>query len=170
MRIKLFVYHLRQDDPQKCSALRLKKFGLVKVIYNLKALPKNTVILDPFSEKAFSGADRGIIEKYGLTAIDCSWVSADEIFKLRVRGVPRCLPYLVAANPINYGAIGKLSTTEAFAAALFITGYREQAEEILLKFKWGPTFLAMNKEPLELYSRAKDSNEIIEFQRQFMES
>jgi pre-rRNA-processing protein TSR3 len=166
--IKLYVYHLRQDDPKKCTALKLKKFGLVEIIYRLKYLPRKTLILDPFAEKALSPADATIVRRYGLTAIDCSWIQADEAFKIRMKGFPRCLPYLVAANPVNYGAIGKLSTVEALAAALIIIGEERQAHLLLSKFKWGPSFLTLNKEPLSLYQKAKSSGEVILIQKQFL--
>ncbi|GAI31710.1 unnamed protein product, partial [marine sediment metagenome] len=47
-------------------------------------------------------------------------------------------------------------------------GDKTRAEEILNKFKWGPTFLELNREPLEAYARAKDSTEIVILQRQFI--
>ena len=166
--IKLFVYHLKQDDPKKCTALRLGRFGLARIIYNARRLPQGAVMLDPFSEIAFSPADRASIERNGLVAIDCSWIHADECFKLSARGQSRCLPYLVAANPVNYGKIGKLTTVEALAAALYIVGYREYSEKILSLFKWGEIFLKLNVELLDLYSNAKDSGEVIKIQKKFM--
>ena len=82
--------------------------------------------------------------------------------------VPRALPYLVAANPTYYGRPTTLSTAEALAAALFILGDEAHAKEILNIFKWGPTFLDLNREPLEAYAHAKDSTEVVALQRQFM--
>jgi pre-rRNA-processing protein TSR3 len=82
--------------------------------------------------------------------------------------VPRSLPYLVAANPTHYGRPTILSTAEALSAALFILGERDRAKELLDLFKWGPTFLGLNRELLEVYARARDSAEVIFLQREFM--
>ena len=65
---------------------------------------------------------------------------------------------MLAGNPTNYAVRGKLSTAEALAAALFITGFATEAQRVLSLFKWGPTFLALNREPLEAYAEASLSN------------
>jgi pre-rRNA-processing protein TSR3 len=77
---------------------------------------------------------------------------------------------LIAANPVNYGKPTKLSTVEALAAALFILGFREKAERLLSVFKWGSSFLSLNKELLETYAGAHNSSEVVELQREFMSS
>jgi pre-rRNA-processing protein TSR3 len=75
---------------------------------------------------------------------------------------------LVAANPVNFGKPTKLSTVEALAAALYIAGFNEQAIELLSKFKWGPQFIILNNDLLLGYARAKNSTDIINTQREFM--
>ena len=166
--LRLYIYHMKQCDPRKCTGLKLRRFGLAKLVYRIQSLPSRAVILDPYSEKAFSPADRKIIERHGLVAVDCSWAHIGEVLNLRKQKISRCLPYLITANPVNYGQVGKLSTAEAFAAALYIIGKREQAERLLSIFKWGSTFITLNKEPLDLYRKAKDSTEVVSIQKQFM--
>jgi pre-rRNA-processing protein TSR3 len=166
--VRISVYHAKQCDPKKCSTLKLKRFGIVRVVHRVKLLPKGAVILNPFSKKAFSPADRKRIEYKGLAAIDCSWIHADEVFELNMRGASRCLPYLIAANPVNYGVPTKLSTVEALAAALYIADFKQEAENLLSIFKWGSHFIHLNKEFLDAYAKAHDSSEIIKLQKSFL--
>lgn len=162
------VYHAKQCDPKKCSTLKLKRHNLVRVVHRTREIPRGAVILNPFTSKAFSPTDRQILEKRGLTALDCSWVHAKEVFKSSGNWAARCLPYLVAANPVNYGKPTKLSTVEALSAALYIAGFHEQAEELLSKFKWGLQFITLNRELLDAYAQAKDSTEVVEVQLDFL--
>jgi len=37
-RIRLFVYHADEDDPKKCSAKKMYKFGFVKLEKNIKKI------------------------------------------------------------------------------------------------------------------------------------
>ena len=41
-----------------------------------------------------------------------------------------------------------MSQVRRVAAALYIASFREQAEELLSKFKWGLQFITLNKELL----------------------
>jgi len=167
-QVRIVVYNARQCDPKKCTALKLKRFGLVRQVVQLRFLPKRGVVLNPFSETAFSPADRERVEEFGLVGLDCSWEHAEKVLLKHVRGTSRCLPILVAGNPVNFGKLTKLTTAEALAAALYIAGFSGQANELLSVFKWGHTFLEMNHERLESYAGARDSTEVVELQNRLM--
>ncbi|KYK34610.1 MAG: hypothetical protein AYK22_05120 [Thermoplasmatales archaeon SG8-52-3] len=167
--MKLIIYHTNEDDPKKCSARKLQKFGFAKLETNLKKIPKGTIILSPFEEKSISKEDLDIALRYGITVVDCSWKTAESCFKFLDKNYnKRALPFVVAANPVNYGKPFKLSTLEAFATALFIFDEIEHAKKILNLYKWGPHFLELNKEPLEDYRKAKNSNEVINIMRHYI--
>jgi pre-rRNA-processing protein TSR3 len=169
--INLYIYHLNQDDPRKCTATKLSKFGLAKVEHRLGLLPYGSVVLNPFAKKALSKEDLNLVIKHGILVLDCSWDRAEEMFKILKKGkkmYPRALPFLVAVNPVNYGKPFKLSTVEAFAAALIILGLKSQAERILSIYKWGPHFLELNAEPLEEYANAENSEEIVKIQESYV--
>jgi len=74
------------------------------------------------------------------------------------------LPILIAGNPTNYAKATKLSTVEAIAGALFIAGFKDEAEKMLSIFTWGHTFMELNAELLEDYAAAKDSTDIVRMQ------
>ena len=162
------VYHAKQCDPKKCTALKLSRHGLIRIVSQLRFLPKRAIVLNPFSETAFSPADRQRIEQHGLVALDCSWEHAEKVLSGHVRGTSRCLPLLVAGNPVNFGKPTKLTTVEALAAALIIAGFEEEARELLSVFTWGHTFLDLNGERLGKYSTARNSAEVVELQKTFM--
>lgn len=156
MEVSLYVIHFKEDDPRRCTAAKLKRFGFVKYV----KLPKG-IILDPFSEIVLSPSDRPIAEGRGITTIDGSW---EKILlgarHMKFRGARRSLPFLLASNPTNYAVGRKLSTAEAFAATLYILGWKEEARRIMSLFKWGHTFFQLNLPALELYSKAKNSEEV----------
>ena len=166
--MKLIVYHFGQDDPKKCTAQRLLKFGEVKFVKNVRGLPDNCILLNPFSKEVLSPLDTKY-SKNGISALDCSWAEAErsfEITKSRVKG--RILPFLVPSNPVNYGKPGKLSTAEAFSGALYILGEKEYARKILSSFNWGDEFFKINLELLEGYSKCEDGGQVLDFQEKYL--
>jgi pre-rRNA-processing protein TSR3 len=168
---KLHVYHLGQDDPKKCTANKLKKFELANIIRRMNLIPYGSIVLNPYADKAFSAEDYHLVKTHGILVLDCSWERAEEVFGLvevRKKTNSRALPFLVAANPTNFGKPFKLSTLEAFASALYILGARNQADRLLKLYKWGPNFIKLNAEPLEAYSKARNSEEVVEAQNDFV--
>ncbi|MEX2683155.1 MAG: DUF367 family protein [Candidatus Sigynarchaeota archaeon] len=144
--LKLHVLHLDQDDPKKCTARKLKKFGLVRLHSTLKTVPIRSIKLDPFADTIMGATDRDAILRDGLTVIDCSWNEATGVFdRLELKNGRRLGVDFLAANPINYAMPGKLSSVEALAASLIITGFFNEAEYLLSKFGWGHTFLELNR-------------------------
>ncbi len=166
-RIKLYVLHLNQDSPKKCTAKKIVRFKLAKLYKRIKDVPPGSIILSPFSNKVLSPSDRRTAERRGLTVVDCSWKKAHEVF-WQLNGNFRRLPYLVAVNPTNFGHPWQLSSVEALAGALYVLGFKYQAEELLNIFKWGPNFITVNREPLELYSKAGDYREVLRYEQEFI--
>ena len=162
--LRITIYHAAQCDPKKCTGLRLKRRGLARIVTKTRFLPKRAIVLNPFSEIAFSPADRQRVEDFGLVALDCSWEHAQKVLSRHVRGTSRCLPILIAGNPVNFGKATKLTTAEAIAAALYIAGFKQEAVELLSIFTWGHTFFELNGRLLDSYAQAKDSGEIVRMQ------
>ncbi len=153
MNIQVFM--LKQDDPKKCTAAKLVKFGLARGVSKTQG---NTIILDPFAAKTILRQDAAIAKS--ITGIDCSWNLAETAFTRKFQGIPRKLPPLLAGNPVNYSKLNKLTTVEAIAAAAFILGYEQLAMSMLDKFNWGHTFYELNADLLKDYSEIKSEHEI----------
>ena len=56
---------------------------------------------------------------------------------------------------------------QALAAGMFILGSEETAIKLLSLFKWGNTFLTLNNDLLEAYSKAGSEEELSEIESQF---
>ncbi|MEM0065681.1 MAG: DUF367 family protein [Sulfolobales archaeon] len=172
MNVKLFVLRCGSDDPRKSTALKLVRKGLAQRA-QIDELPKCCVLLTVYSSKVLSPQDRELVKKCGIAVIDSSWRSdlgVMENLSKSWRGPKRILPALIAGNPINYGRISLLSSAEAIAAALYITGFLEESLNVLSQFKWGQTFLYLNRELLESYRRASTVEELLNIQEEFLKS
>lgn len=164
MRPVLLVLE-HQCDPRRCTAERLVRRGLAR---GARSVPRNGVLLDPTSERVLSRSDFG--PRTPLVALDCSWREGIGSFARPDAALARrrALPYLVAANPTNYGRPTRLSTAEAVGAALFIIGEEEQARGVLGAFPWGGSFLALNENLLRRYSEASSAAAIVAVQAEAM--
>ena len=166
--IPVIIYDECQCDPKKCTAKRMLKFGLGKEAKTLGAIPKGSIILSPFSDRALSPADVQYARR-GLVVMDLTWTNIDQF--PRPKGMQeRALPYLLASNPINWGRPMELNSAEAVMAALYILGEKGQAEEFLGRFNWAPEFMRLNGNMLEDYSKAADSTEVVRIQQEYIDS
>jgi pre-rRNA-processing protein TSR3 len=163
--IRLLAYHAGQCDPKKCTALRLERFGLVTFVPRPSSLPRGVLLLTPKANRALSPADASRAERRGLAIVDVSWKR--DTFPSVPQATARALPYLLAANPVNYGKPFVLSSVEAIAAALTIFGHEDAAHALLAKFSWGEQFMLLNREPLRAYAAAKDGAGVVEAQSEF---
>ncbi|MFW9833465.1 MAG: DUF367 family protein [Candidatus Thorarchaeota archaeon] len=165
---EIIVYHANQCDPKKCTGTRLGRMHKAKIVKNMRFIPRRSVVLNPVSKIAFSLADKENVFKSGLVALDCSWKQAEKIFSASKTGVQRSLPYLLAANPVNTYKPVKLSTAEALAAALYILGMRKTADDMMSVFKWGHSFITLNREWLDAYAECNTSSEVVQVQQEIM--
>ena len=164
--IPVLIYDKCQCDPKKCTAKRMMKFGLGKEV-GLSNIPSGAIVLSPFSDKALSPADRTYAKK-GLVVMDLTWTNIDDFPRVR-RTEERALPYLLAANPINWGRPMELNSAEAIMASLVILGEDDQAAEFIQRFNWAPEFMRLNGSMLEDYAKAKDSAEVVKIQNEYIE-
>lgn len=161
--MEVHIYHEGDDDPDKCSALRLADEGEVRLHESYASLPQG-VALDPFAERALSPADASAD---ALVVFDSSWESAEDVVA-PYDSERRALPFVVAANPVSYGRAFRLNTAEATVAALYILGEKERARRIASLFSYGETFLELNREPLERYSECETSEEVVAVQEDYL--
>ncbi len=169
--VPLHVIHMDQDDPRKCTARKMHSKGLVTLHESPSGSPRRGLLLNPRSPIILGPEDRSLIELGGsIVVLDCSWKRIDESLDMvnemtRLEG--RILPSLLAANPVSWGRVGRLSSVEALGATLAILGRRDEASIILEPFKFGPQFLELNQEPLDAYAGADSRNELSELQKEF---
>jgi pre-rRNA-processing protein TSR3 len=164
--IRLVGYHAGQCDPKRCTSRRLERLGLMTFVPRPSALPSGAILLLPETDRALSRADAPRARRRGLAVVDVSWKRGK--FPKVPQATPRALPYLLAANPVNYGKPFVLSSVEALAAALVIFGHADEGRTILSKFVWGEQFLALNREPLDAYMSATDSAGVVAAQADFI--
>lgn len=173
--VGLAMWDYGQCDAAKCSGRKLARFKLLKELKLNAKFPG--LALTPAADAVLSPADAAVVRDKGLAVVDCSWHRLGDTPLRKLKAAQsRLLPFLVAANPVNYGKPSQLSCAEALAAGLVIVGRlfllssfpprlhppwlggeRGQAEALLAKFKWGPHFLDLNKDWLDRYAACSDS-------------
>lgn len=70
------------------------------------------------------------------------------------------MPYLIAANTVNYGKPWRLNCVEALAACFYICGHEDWAKDVLKNFRYGEAFLDINSELLQRYAACQTEEDV----------
>ena len=155
-------------DAKRCSGKRLQRFNQIRLLNIGQRFPG--VVISPKAKSILSPADRSLLEQHGAAVVECSWARVEEVSWAKVGGsCQRLLPYLVAANQVNYGRPWRLNCAEALAATFFICGHEDWAEEVLKHFSYGESFLEINARLLKRYAACQDEAEVKQAETTWLE-
>lgn len=169
LHVPLAMWDLGQCDAKRCTGRKLARMNMVRELRLGQRFPG--VVLSPHGQSVVSAKDESILRTHGVAVVDCSWAQLEHVPFHKMHGhTVRLLPWLLAANPVNYGKPSKLSCAEALAAALYIAGHPSDAHAVLDKFNWGHAFVELNQELLDAYASCNDGAEIVAVQRRFLET
>ncbi|KAL2260567.1 hypothetical protein VTK26DRAFT_5362 [Humicola hyalothermophila] len=167
-RFKAACWDLGHCDPKRCSGKRLMKLGMMRELH--LGQRHSGVVITPNGKRTISPADRPLLEQYGAAVVECSWARTGEVQWSKVGGkCERLLPYLVAANTVNYGKPWRLNCVEALAAAFAICGHHDWAAQVLAPFKYGSAFLEINSSLLKKYAACEDEAAVKRVEQEWME-
>ncbi|KAL9598738.1 MAG: hypothetical protein Q9219_004296 [cf. Caloplaca sp. 3 TL-2023] len=162
-------WDLEHCDPKRCSGKRLMHFGMMRELAIGQKFPG--VVISPNAKTLLSPTDAPLLHTHGAAVVECSWTRLAEVPFSKIGGKhDRLLPYLVAANPTNYGRPWRLNCAEALAATFFICGQEDWAEHVLQHFSYGKPFLEINGQVLRRYRACEGGEEEVrECERRWLE-
>ena len=79
------------------------------------------------------------------------------------------VPYLIAANSVNYGRPWRLNCVEALAACFYICGHPDWATQVLTHFSYGEPFLEINSQLLKRYAACTSEDEVKRAEESWLE-
>ena len=165
---KAACWDLGHCDAKRCSGKKLMRLGLMRELHVGQKF--QGVVVSPKAKKVVSAADKDLLEQYGAAVVEASWNRIDEVPFSKIGGkCERLLPYLVAANPTNYGKPWRLNCVEALAACFFICGHHDWAEEVLSSFSYGEPFLEINASLLKRYAACATEEEVKKAEEAWLE-
>ncbi|KAF2752034.1 DUF367-domain-containing protein [Sporormia fimetaria CBS 119925] len=165
---KAACWDLGHCDAKRCSGKKLLRLGLLRELH--VGQKSAGIVVSPKAKRILSPADREVLLTHGAAVVEASWNRIDEVPFSRIGGkCERLLPYLVAANPTNYGRPWRLNCVEALAACFFICGEEGWAKEILASFSYGEAFLEINARLLKRYANCRDEEEIKKAEETWLE-
>ena len=165
---RVCLWEFSQNDARRDSGSKLVRQGLARRLDARAAF--RGIVLAADAAQVLSPADAPLIQTRGLAGVNCSWRGLDAV-PFAALGRPelrRRLPFLVAANEVNYGKPLYLNTAEALAAALRIAGLTRDAELLLAPFASGGAFFALNADAFEAYAAAVDGDGVAAAEARFL--
>ncbi|KAF1772468.1 Ribosome biogenesis protein [Phytophthora cactorum] len=160
--VTLRMWDFQQCDSKRCTGRKLCRLGYIKSMK--PGAHFRGLVLSPLESTSS-------LQRTGPSwrARASHWAKVQELpYKQLRSGVHRLLPFLVAANSVNYGRPHKLSCAEAIAATLYIVGLKQEAIQLMDEFSWGAEFLKINADCLEAYSACNNSAEVVEAQDAYL--
>lgn len=165
--MRRIIYEFGECDPKRCSGHRMVKYKKVQSLPVARHFPG--ILLSPAATATLSPADRDHALRAGIGLVDCSWNRIGSFdFSRLPRRHARLLPWLVAANTINYGHPWRLNCVEALAAALYILGEPAQALEVFEGFSYGEEFFRLNQGALDMYAQCADGRAVEQAQQRYL--
>ncbi|TQV98256.1 RLI and DUF367 domain-containing protein [Cordyceps javanica] len=166
-QFKAACWDLGHCDPKRCSGKKLMRLGMMRDLH--MGQRHNGVIITPNGKQVVAPDDRELMDQFGAAVVECSWARTQEVQWNKVGGkCERLLPYLVAANTVNYGKPWRLNCVEALAAAFYICGHADWAEQILEPFSYGRSFLDINEALLDKYAACTDAASVKKAEEDWM--
>ncbi len=165
---RVCLWEFSQNDARRDSGSKLVRQGLARRLDARAAF--RGIVLAADAAQVLSPADAPVIAAQGLAGVNCSWRGLDAV-PFAALGRPelrRRLPFLVAANEVNYGKPLYLNTAEELAAALRIAGLTRDAELLLAPFASGGAFFALNADAFEAYAAAVDGDGVAAAEARFL--
>lgn len=156
---KAACWDLGHCDAKRCSGKRLMRLGLMRELH--VGQKHAGVVISPKAKTIISPADKPLLDQFGAAVVECSWKRVEEVPFAKIGGkCERLLPYLLPANPTNYGRPWRLNCVEALAACFSICGHQDWAEDILSTFSYGQAFLDINATILKRYAACEDEDAV----------
>lgn len=167
LSFKAACWDLGHCDPKRCSGKKLMRLGMMRELH--VGQRHSGIVITPNGRHVISPADRDVMDQHGVAVVECSWARIKEVQWSKVGGkCERLLPYLVAANTVNYGKPWRLNCVEALAAAFYICGHPSWAEDILAPFSYGSAFLQINSALLKRYAACVGEAEVKKTEEEWM--
>lgn len=155
--IPLRMWEFNQNDAKRDSGSKMVRLGMAKTLKVGQTY--GGVVLSSEAEVVISREDLETVRTNGVAGVNCSWNQLNVVpsHKLGRRRLHRILPFMVAANPVNYGRPFKMNTAEAMAATLYIVGLKQEARDLMAQFSFGNEFIRLNRDALDAYADAPDA-------------